>query len=145
MRESSLTWLFGWWSITGVFLTPAALWSNFWLGEKPNALNSQLLISQGLYFLEDGQKDLANSCFQQARPFAIGDEADFLTKAPKLFGLENLRFLKDNWKLASDKQFIKQLIPIAIVALFVGFMLVPKVSKSIAPNLATVTPKTEIK
>jgi curved DNA-binding protein CbpA len=122
LRASLFSWLFGWWSIHGIIYTPIALWKNFWLGEKPALPNARLLISQGLYFFEMGQNEIANSCFQQAQRYASGEDAEFITIVRDSARLGTVRSLRNHWGIFRDGEFVKHLMPFVPLALAAAFL-----------------------
>ena len=97
LKESAICWLFGWWSIVGIFWTPLALWRNLCLGEKPKLSNTHLLLTQGLYFSEQGEFELAHACLDQARIFAEYKTLELLAEIRKSLPVAAQRPLRNQW------------------------------------------------
>lgn len=70
LGASATTWLFGWWSPTGLVLTPLALLRNLTGGTMPRADNARLLLDQARAFLGRGQPEIALALVEEARPLA---------------------------------------------------------------------------
>jgi hypothetical protein len=70
VRASILTWLWGWWSLPGLLLTPYALLVNLLGGHRPKRENTRILIRQARAFLGRGDLRLSRSLAEQALVFA---------------------------------------------------------------------------
>jgi hypothetical protein len=73
IRVSTLTWLQGWWSLTGPLHTVRALLTNLKGGEMPLADNLWVLLHQARAFLARGDHLVAHALAEQAKAFAKSD------------------------------------------------------------------------
>ena len=124
VKASVITWLWGWWSIPGILLTPLALVRNLLGGSKPRHENARVLIRQGRAFLGRGELELARSLGLQARRFAHmpDDRARVEDLLHATRDVSDNRRLKTRWKLGGGV-FLAQALPLlalpVTVAVFV--------------------------
>jgi DnaJ domain len=116
LRESVISSILGWWSIAGIVQTPAALWRNFWIGEKPRRANARLLITQAQYFLSIRHRVLAQSCLEQAARFAEGKDAETLVSLRQLLGNESLGRTRNDWALYLHPGLYAHALPLLLIA-----------------------------
>lgn len=116
LREFAVSSLLGWWSIAGVIHTPAALWRNFCIGEKPRRANARLLITQAQYFLSIKHRVLAESCLEQAARFAEGKDAETLVSLRQLLGNESIGRTRNDWALYLHPGLYAHALPLLLIA-----------------------------
>lgn len=117
LRASLSTWLYGWWSLQGVVLTPFALFVNLMGGIKPRAQNFDLLLHQARAFAVRSEHEIAAALALQAHAFASGaHERDRLMQAAR--GQKGRR-MYDRWRLP-DAAFLLQLLPLASLLAITG-------------------------
>lgn len=73
IRASTLTWLLGWWSLSGPWHTLKALLTNLKGGEMPRVGNLWVLLHQARAFLRMEERDIARALATQAQAFATND------------------------------------------------------------------------
>jgi hypothetical protein len=120
LRESVTCWLFGWWSVVGVFVTPVALWRNFRLGQKPADINVRVLMSQALYFHGAGSDVLARSCLAQAARFADADDARTIALLRSTMGEDDGRKIRDAWSVFRCPTSLVHALPIVLLCTAIG-------------------------
>ncbi|MCK5296443.1 MAG: SH3 domain-containing protein, partial [Alphaproteobacteria bacterium] len=118
------TWAFGWWSLSGAYVTVKTLKYNFFGGEKPKNKNFELLMQQAKAFLADGKPDFAKASAKQARKFGTSNKErkqvqNFLTALNKC----KIKRLKDSWKKFGFS-FYLQLVPFAVLLTAVLFAVI---------------------
>ena len=121
VRASIFSWLWGWWSIPGLLLTPLALLRNLFGGSKPRRENARILLRQGRAFLGRGEMELARSLAVQAGRFARSPDdrarVEDLMHATRTAG--DTRRLKSRWHLGGGV-FLAQILPLLALPLTVG-------------------------
>ncbi len=116
IRASTLSWLLGWWGLTGPLQTVKALLKNLQGGDMPRADNLWVLLHQARAFLADGDKDIARALAEQAQAFAKNGEerariAEIVRAAGKT-AVPVTRRLKNRWRPWSYAAII-QALPLA--------------------------------
>ena len=113
VRASVISWLWGWWSLPGLLLTPLALLRNLFGGSKPKRENARILIRQGRAFLARGEAELAQSLAVQAARFARTPDdrarVEDLIHATRHAG--DTRRLRSRWRLGGGV-FLAQVLPL---------------------------------
>ncbi|CCG41948.1 DnaJ domain-containing protein [Magnetospirillum molischianum] len=128
-KASIVSWLWGWWSLPGLVLTPLALLANLFGGIKPRRENTRILLRQARAFLGRGDLVLARSLVEQAESFARSPEDQAriaaLLRATDGAAFGHRRRLKSRWR-PGGRVFLAQALPllalpvtIAIFALIV--------------------------
>jgi len=98
IRASTVTWLLGWWSLTGPFHSLRALLRNMKGGERPREDNLRVLTHQARAFLARGEDEIARALAQQAKSFARSqDELEPIERIEKLAG-PGARRLINRWR-----------------------------------------------
>jgi hypothetical protein len=105
----------------GLFETPFALWKNLCVGEKPDKGNARLLMTQGLYFAQNSQLELAHFCWEQAKVFAHGEDLDILSALEEAIPPVALRPMRNQWRRQPAVVCVHVAPMIATVAGFVWF------------------------
>lgn len=118
VRASIVTWLWGWWSLPGLLLTPLALLRNLFGGSKPKRENARILIRQGRAFVARGELELARSLAVQAARFARqpDDRARVEDLLHATRDANDNRRLKGRWSLGGGV-FLAQALPLAALPL----------------------------
>jgi hypothetical protein len=101
IRASTVTWLLGWWSLTGPWHSVKALVCNLRGGDKPKADNLWVLLHQARAFLAAGDPAIAHCLAEQAGEFARSEPerariGDILRSAGR-DGSTTARRLKNRW------------------------------------------------
>ncbi|CAA7611683.1 conserved hypothetical protein [Candidatus Terasakiella magnetica] len=130
VRASIISWLWGWWSLPGLLLTPLALARNLLGGSKPRHENARILVRQGRAFLARGDMEIARSLAVQASRFARlpDDCAQVQDLLHATRTISDSRRLKGRWRLGGGV-FLAQALPLVAlpvtVAVFVLIALKP--------------------
>lgn len=111
VKASTSTWAWGWWSPTGLILTPLALLSNLLGGSMPRRDNTRLLLRQARAFLERGDDSIARSLADQAGKFAREPAHRKQIEDYRLRTQGVNRRLKNRWSLGGGA-FLAQLAPL---------------------------------
>ena len=121
VRASIISWLWGWWSLPGLLLTPLALLRNLLGGSKPRNENARILIRQGRAFLGRGELELAHSLAMQAARFARTPDnrarVEDLLHATR--GVDISRRLRGRWRLGGGV-FLAQALPLVALPVTVA-------------------------
>lgn len=134
IKASALTWLWGWWSLTGPFHSLHALITNMLGGSMPRGENARVLIYQSRAFLNRGQLDIARSLAEQARPFALpGQQTRQVDGLMRALGGRGRR-LRNRWRLWGHA-FIVQILPLIALLVMLGLGGVILASRSDADPL----------
>jgi len=123
VKASTATWLAGWWSLPGLFLTPAALMRNLLGGSKPPDQNARLLIRQARAFLALDEFELARALTEQAARYArlsvhrrqIDDLRQSIPPTPA-------RRLRDRWAPWAGGVFLAQLAPLVALPVLIAII-----------------------
>jgi len=114
-KASIVSWLWGWWSLPGLILTPFALLANLFGGSKPRRENTRILLRQARAFLGRGDLVLARSLAEQADSFARtpDDRARIaaLLRATEGAVSGHQRRLKSRWRIGG-RVFLAQALPL---------------------------------
>jgi hypothetical protein len=144
-KASVVSWLWGWWSLPGLLLTPWALLVNLFGGSKPKRDNARLLIRQSRAFLARGDADLAHSLARQAKGF-VRDPDDRARVAALLRvtdGAQGGRRLKSRWR-PGGRVFLAQALPLlalpATLAVFVLIAARPWAQPTASPTPIAIHP-----
>jgi hypothetical protein len=118
IRVSTITWLCGWWSLSGPLHTLKALVKNLRGGDMPIADNLRLILHQARAFLVRGDNDVARALADQAKAFARNDQermriAEILRAAERN---PSARRLKNRWKPWGYTPIIQGLPLLALAA-----------------------------
>lgn len=118
VKASISSWLWGWWSLPGLLLTPLALLRNLFGGTKPRRENARILIRQGRAFLARGELELAHSLAMQAARFARtpDDRARVEDLLHATSDINDHRRLRSRWRLGGGV-FLAQALPLAALPL----------------------------
>jgi len=122
IRASTMTWLQGWWGVTGPFHTLAVLWRNMKGGDRPRGDNLWALLHQGHAFLARDEPDIARSLAEHAREFVV-TEAERLEVARLAARAGPYdRILKNRWR-SNWPVAVLQSLPLLALLLAVGVIL----------------------
>ncbi|OIQ73999.1 curved DNA-binding protein [mine drainage metagenome] len=116
IHASTLTWLQGWWGLTGPWLSLRALISNLKGGIRPRQDNLRVLLYQARAFLAKGDYDLAHALAKQARAFARFPEERARVERLLAQSPPSGRKLKDRWAHGGYAAFIQAFPFVAVLA-----------------------------
>ena len=119
IRASTITWLCGWWSLTGPYHTLRALLSNLKGGEKPRTDNLWVILHQARAFLARGDRDIARALAEQAEEFARdANERATITTVIRAAGnrAQGAPRLRNRWRPWSYAPVV-QALPLAALGL----------------------------
>ncbi|MBF0327037.1 DnaJ domain-containing protein [Magnetospirillum moscoviense] len=119
-RNSTVSWLLGWWSFPGLILTPIALVRNLFGGTKPKDQNARMLIRQARAFLALDEIDLARALTEQASRFARLSVHSRQIEQLRAETGQGGRRLKNRWALWNGGVFFAQALPLVALPLVLG-------------------------
>ena len=116
---STITWLAGWWSLTGPYHTVIALWRNLRGGHMPRPDNLWVLLHQARAFLARGDNQIAHALTVQALRFAKNDDDKMRISRLASSAGDNHRKMKNRWR-RWDRVTLAQAMP--LLALLCGLV-----------------------
>lgn len=127
-KTSLSNWLLGWWSLKGIFATPAAVIENIKNINANRAENYQLLVHNALAYLQNGNKEMAFMSAIQAGSYASAAQKALLNKFMEYLAVRPQMKLKP-WNYV-NLRLVQLIVPSALMILCFLPLFVKSISDS---------------